>query len=175
MQKVSVFFLLFVGITLVQVSSYGQNTDNGESSGLNGFWEIETAGGRFVVRLDQISCVSQHEYLIDGSVKVYECTVATDGGQIGRFYYIEPVGGGAVTGTNTYNRLKDISNKVTNRAGMGDAEHIVTKHYPDTTHAKTSEYRFKYKDTIGRIYDHVHRVWAQEKGRGKGNKITISE
>ena len=56
---------------------------------------------------------------------------------------------------------------------MGNVDSIVTKHYPDTTHAKTSEYRMSTKATISQIYDHVHRVWAEERGRGKQNKLII--
>ena len=177
-------FLLFV-LTLTSAFSQSRpvqqqqqpSNNNGESPGIQGFWEIESPGGKFVARLDHITCVSQHEYLIDGTVKVYECTVDTSGGVTARFYFIEPVGAqsSVLSGSATYNRLKDVANRVTNKAGMGDAEHLVTKHYPDTTHAKTSEYRFKYKDTIGRIYKHIHRVWAEERGRGKANKITIVE
>jgi hypothetical protein len=183
MKRFSVFLTLFIAFALLSSSAFSQNQNqsqnqnNGLSAGLNGFWEIDCPGGKFVARLDHITSVSQHSYVIDGAVTVFECTVSTSGGLIGRFYHIEPVGAGSstVSGSNTYNRLKGLANRATDRAGMGDSEHLVTKHYPDTTHAKTSEYRFKYKDTIGRIYNHAHRVWAQERGRGKENKITIRE
>ena len=149
----------------------------GVSPGITGFWEIDCPGGRFVIQLNHISSVSQHEYVIDGAFRVTECTVDTSGSVTARFYYIEPTGASssAVSGSATYERLKNVANRVSNKAGMGDAEHIVSKNYPTTTHAKTSEYRFKSKDTIGRIYNHVHKVWALEKGRGKSNKITIRE
>jgi hypothetical protein len=179
MKKLFVFAIVLVGLGLSQVNSWGQNpptppTTDPDDDGIAGFWELETVGGRFVARIDHISSVSQHEYLIDGSVKVFECTVSVSGGLIGRFYYIEPVSS-TVTGSNTYDRLKEVANKVSNRAGAGDIEVVVTKNYPTTTHAKTSEYRFKNKDTIARIYDHAHRVVAEERGRGRGNKLTIRE
>lgn len=178
-----IFWFLILVIAVVGNSSGLQAQNNtgqqtsGVSEGTPGFWEIDTPGGKFFSRIDHISSVSQHEYVIDGTVKVYECTISVTGGLIGRFYYIEPVGAGnsTISSSNTFNRAKDIANRVTNKGGMGDAEHIVTKHYPDTTHAKTSEYRFKYKDTIGRIYQHAHNAIVRDRGRGKENKITIRE
>ena len=139
--------LLCTLVTLSVSSAFSQETTpDGEQPGINGFWEVVTSGGRFVSRLDQISSVSQHEYLIDGAVRVFECTVDTDGGQTARFYY---------------------------KVGVGDVDTVVTKHYPDTTHAKTSEYRMKNKATIGQIYDHVRRVWAEERGKGGQNQLII--
>ncbi len=172
-----VLFLITGGWCLGQGAGANQGQSGGESEGIQGFWEIESPGGRFVARLDHITSVSQHEYIIDGMARVFECTVDTRGGVTARFYYIEPVGASSsvLSDSATYSRLKDAANRVSTKAGMGDAEHLVTKHYPDTTHAKTSEYRFKNKDTISRIYDHVHRVWARERGRGQANKLTIRE
>ncbi len=179
---IAVLGLIFcVGTMQAQQGQGGgnTNTDGGStvSPGLQGFWEVETSGGRFVARLDQITSVSQHEYLIDGAVKVYECTVDTDGNVTARFYFLEPVtdNSSVTSGSATISRLKDIANQVTTKVGMGEMDTIVTKHYPDTTHAKTTEFRMKYKETIGQIYDHCRKVWAEERGRGKGNKLTITD
>lgn len=168
--------VLVVGHLFFVAPSFSQEvTEDGAQPGIAGFWEVVTANGRFMARLDKISSASQHEYFIDGAVKVYEVTVETDGGQTGRFYYLESVaeGSSVTTGSATINRLKDIANKVSDKAGTGDIDTIVTKHYPDTTHAKTSEYRLKSKETIGQIYDHVRKVWAEEKGRGGANQLII--
>lgn len=152
-----------------------QETQDGTQSGIKGFWEVITSDGRFVARLDQISSVSEHQYVIDNAVRVYECTVDTDGGQTARFYFIEPVTASSSlsSGSATMNRIKGIANKASDRLGTGDVDALVTKHYPDTTHAKTSEYRMKNKQTITQIYNHVHRVWARERGRGEENTLVI--
>ena len=175
MKILSFIFPAIVGFVFTTGHVLSQNS--GESAGQSGFWELECSGGNFCARLDSISSLSRHEYVIDGAVKVYECTVGTSGGLVARFYYIEPIGAGIsqISNSNTLQRFKDTANKVSNRAGTGDVETIVTKHYPDTTHAKTSEYRFKSRETIATIYAHAHRVWAEERGRGKGNKLTIEE
>jgi len=182
MKSLKILFLMSVLALFAGSNAFAQNTNTGggtggdvSEDGIPGFWEIETSGGKFVVQLDNISSVSLHEYLIDGGMRVNECTVDTNGTVIARFYFIEPVtaASSVTSGSATIERLKSIANKVGEKTGMGDVDAIVTKHYPDTTHAKTSEYRMKYKDSIGRIYDHIHKVWAEEKGRGKGNKLKI--
>lgn len=151
------------------------DAEDGQQPGIAGFWEVETSSGRFVARLDQITSVTEHQYLIDGAVRVYECTVDTSGGQTARFYYLEPVteNSSVTTGSATINRLKDLANQAADKAGIGDIDDVVTKHYPETTHAKTSEYRLSNKETVGQIYEHVRRVWAEEKGRGGKNKLVI--
>lgn len=175
MKKPFTYICIFLSGILISPVVAQDDTPDGSHPGINGFWEVVTSAGRFVARLDQIASVSQHEYLIDGGVRVYECTVDTDGGQTARFYYIEAVteGNSITSGSATVNRLKDLANQVSSKAGAGDVDNLVTKHYPDTTHAKTSEYRMKNKETIGQIYDHVHKVWAEEKGRGGQNLLII--
>lgn len=168
--------LLLAG--LVVPSLRAQNaapTPDGGQPGINGFWEVVTAGGRFVARLDQIASVSEQEYLIDGAVRVFECTVDTDGGQTARFYYLEPVtdSSSITAGSAALDRVKSVANQVTDKAGLGELDAIVTKHYPTTTHAKTSEYRVKNRGTIRQIYDHVRRVWAEERGKGGENMLII--
>jgi hypothetical protein len=167
-------FLFAVALPL-SITRAQDVTPDGAQPGIHGFWEVITASGRWVARIDQIASVSQHEYVIDNAVRVYECTVDTDGAQVARFYYIEPVtdSSSITTGSATISRLKDMANRASDKLGTGDIDNLVTKHYPDTTHAKTSEYRMKNKATIGQIYDHVRKVWAEEKGRGGQNQLII--
>ena len=166
---------LFATFSCANLSIAQDDTPDGLQPGIGGFWEVVTATGRFVVRLEQIASVSQHEYVLDGAIKVFECTVDTDGGQTARFYYLESIAEGneLTSGSATISRLKDLASQATSKVGLGDSDTIVTKHYPDTTHAKTSEFRLKNKETIAQIYDHVHRVWAKEKGRGGQNLLII--
>lgn len=174
------FLKLFVIPIFILSTQFGfsqSEEEGGVTRGFVGFWEIETPTGNFLAKLDQITSISQHTYYIDGAMKVYECTVDTRGAMTARFYYIEPTGtnNSVISGSSTLNRVKDVASRVTAKAGMEDPDHIVTKNYPTTTHAKTAEYRFKSKDTIARIYAHARNVWAQQRGAGKANKITIVE
>ena len=171
---------LFAALIFALASPVGHAQDNagtaGTDDGIKGFWECETPTGRFVVRLDQIAAVSQHQYLIDGGARVYEVTVSTTGPMVARYYYIQPLTEGSPLslGKATIDRLRDVANQAGGQVGL-DTERDVVKTYPETTHAKTSEYRLRVKDNLDRIYEHIHRVWAEEKGRGEKNKITIRD
>lgn len=177
MNPLKILSLLLVVFSMALPLAAQDDSGDGGRPGINGYWEVVTSRGRFVARIDQIASVSQHEYIIDGAAKVYECTVDTDGGQTARFYYIEAVAESltTTTGAATINRLKELASQTSEKVGLGAIDDIVTKHYPDTTHAKTSEYRMKNKETIGQIYDHVRKVWAEEKGRGGQNMLVIKE
>jgi len=161
-------------LVLLPCSSVAQDDDNGEQPGINGFWEVELDGGRFVVRLDTISSVSEHQYLVDGA-RVYEVTVDTTGSQAARFYYLEPAtdGGPLSMGQAAMERAKELAKTVTARTGTDAVWDDVIKIYPDTTHARTAEYRLQDRDVLTKIYNHVHRVWAEERGKGKSNKLRI--
>jgi len=148
----------------------------GEEDGIKGFWEVELQGGRFMARLDTISSVSQHQYIVDGAARVYEVTIDTNGSQTARFYYIEPVGENSPLsiGKNAIDRLKSVAEGATSRTGMDEVWTQVIKNYPATTHARTAEYRIQSKGILDTIYGHVRKVWAQERGRGKSNKLRIN-
>lgn len=152
------------------------NSGNSLEDGLKGFWECVTPTGRFVVRLDHITSVSQHTYIIDGSARVYEVTVDTSGPMTARYYYIEPVTEGSPLsiGKATIDRLREVAGEAAGKVGV-NTERDVIKHYPDTTHAKTAEYRLQIKGNLDQIYSHIHRVWAEERGAGQKNKITIRD
>jgi hypothetical protein len=157
-------------------SNNAPNTGNTQEDGLKGFWECVTPTGRFVVRLDHITSVSQHTYIIDGSARVHEVTVDTNGSMTARYYFIEPVTAGSPLslGKSTIDRLREVAGEAAGKVGV-DTERDVIKHYPDTTHAKTAEYRLQIKDNLDQIYAHIHRVWAEERGAGQKNKITIRD
>lgn len=176
MKLLKPLFLIVAVLVAGRAEVFAQNNNNNtDMEGVPGFWEIETSGGRFTIQLDDISSVSEHTYIIDGAHRVYECTVDSNGSVTARFYFIEPVTAQSTisTGTATIERLREVANKIGEKTGMGEPDSQVHKNYPTTTHARTSEYRLKYKDTIAKIYDHIYRVWALEKGRGKKNKLTI--
>jgi len=150
--------------------------DNGNEDGIKGFWEIELQGGRFIARLDTISSVSQHQYIVDGAARVFEVTVDTRGSQTARFYFIEAVAEGSPLsiGKNAIERLKSVAEGGTSRTGTDEVWTQVIKNYPTTTHSRTAEYRIESKEILDKIYQHIHRVWAEEKGRGKSNKLRIN-
>lgn len=192
MKNTTCFSLLAAGLFLgFQAPAYSQapsqnptgtDTDSGsdddgasQQDGIKGFWEIVLPGGRFVARLDQISSVSQHEYLVDGAGRAFEVTVDTTGPMTARFYYLEMATDGSPLsiGKNALDRVRELTREAGTRTGVGDVEMQVVKFLPQTTHAKTAEYRIRSREILDKIYEHVHKVWAEERGRGQKNKITI--
>ncbi len=160
-----------------QAQNQPQNQNSGDGEGIKGFWECETSTGNFVIALNQIASVAKHQYIVDGAAKVYEVTVDSTGPMVARFYFIEPVTDGSPLsmGKNTIDRLKDIAQNATSKTGTEEIWEDVIKNYPQTTHAKTAEFRLRNKENIQQIYDHIYRVWAKERGRGQFNKLTIQD
>ena len=184
MKKLTIILAFLLAITFLPVITHAQvptgdsgggETEDSGNDGLQGFWECESAGGNFVVKLADITSVSKHTYVVDGSARVYEISIGTRGPMVGRFYYVEPVTDESplAIGKVTLDRLRDLANNATERTGTTDVWTEVVKSYPDTTHAKTAEYRVSEVDEIEKIYKHLYRVWALEKGRGTDNKIHV--
>ena len=173
MKQLTKIAALLVAILLHPAAAIAQDSDD---DGLQGFWECESHGGNFVVKLSDITSVSKHTYVVDGAARVYEITVGTRGPVVGRFYYVEPVTNESplAIGKVTLDRLQDLGSNASERTGTPDVWKEVVKTYPDTTHAKTSEYRISDVSEIERIYKHLYRVWALEKGRGTDNKVIVN-
>lgn len=138
----------------------------GESPGPNRFWLASVTGGSFMVALDRIASVSRHKYLLDGAVIVDEVTVDTVGQALARFYFISPLSdtapGNSVAGIAR--RGQELIDKAAERAGT-DVQNMVVKKYPDTTHAKSIEYRLTTEAQLSALYSSVSSAW--ESGRGR--------
>lgn len=138
----------------------------GESTGPARFWQATVGGGTFMVALDKIASISRHKYVLDGSVIVDEVTVDTVGQALARFYFITPVTdtlpGNAVTGLADHG--KELLEGAAERTGTG-LEKMVVKKYPDTTHAKSLEYRVESEQELKSLYSSVQSAW--ESGRGR--------
>jgi hypothetical protein len=154
----------------------GSDDEDSDDDGTEGFWEAQTPGGTFVVRVNDITSVSKHTYIVDAAARVYELTVGTRGEVVGRFYYIEPVTSDSplAIGKIALDRLQNLGEVVAERTDTEEVWTEVVKNYPTTTHAKTSEYRLDSVEALQKIYSHVYKVWALQKGRGKDNKVIVN-
>jgi len=141
-----------------------------ESVGPSRFWQISVAGGNYMVALDRISSISKHTYVTDGTFRVTEVIIDTNGNSLVRFYYIIPVSedSGSTLGSGLTTRAKELLDKAGERTGV-NANTIVSKQYPTTTHAKTVEFRIAYEEDLDKLYNNVRKAWI----KGKGNKFTI--
>jgi hypothetical protein len=138
----------------------------GDSPGPQRFWQASVGGGNYMVALDRITAVSRHKYLLDGAVIVDEVTVDTVGQALARFYFITPVTDAAPgnTVTGLADRGRELIDKAAGRVGT-DLQDMVMKKYPDTTHAKSIEYRVLSEADLTSLYSSVKNAW--ETGRGR--------
>lgn len=139
-----------------------------ETEGPRRFWQATLPGGHYMVALDHITSISRQTYLLDGAVVVHEINVDTNGQALARFYYIEP----PTTPSTAANRVIDRSKQVLDELGKRttiDPQNMVTKKYPETTHAKNIEYRLLEAGEIDSLYKSLKDAWES----GKGRKFTI--
>ena len=141
-----------------------------ESVGHRSFWQASLPGGSYMVGLGKIASVSKHTYIIDGTLRVSEVVIDTVGNSLARFYYIIPVSedSGSTMGAGLTARVKELLDKAGERTGV-NANTIVAKQYPTTTHAKTVEFRISHEGNLDSLYGSVRKAWMN----GKGVKFTI--
>ena len=141
----------------------------------NRFWQATLPGGHYMVALDRISSVSRHRYvLLDGSAIVDEVTIDALGQALARFYYIAPVTD-AATGSQTgaiasriAGRAGELIDKAADTAGTS-AHQMVIKKFPETTHARTIEYRLLSAEELTGLYSSIRSSWEN----GRGRKFTV--
>lgn len=137
-----------------------------DTAARNPFWQASVGGGHYMVRLDRIASISRHRYLLDGAVIVDEVTVDTAGQALARFYHLSPVTD--AVGNESIGRLADRGREIlehaAGRANTG-VQNMVIKKYPDTTHARTIEYRIETTEQLTALYNSLRTAW--ESGRGR--------
>lgn len=164
-------FAVLAGPVAAQEDEDNQDQQQGESSssdttGPRRFWQANLDGGHYMVAIDRISSVSRHSYVLDGAVIVDEVTVDTLGQALARFYFLRPVTGelpGSAAGRLT-DRGRELLDQAGRRAGT-DVHNMVMKKYPETTHARTVEYRLMSEQELTGLYNSLKSAW--ESGRGR--------
>lgn len=123
-------------------------------------WNCKFSDGNyFSVSLGAIDSVSQHEYLLDGAVRVVEVTVATRGSTQARFYVLEKpsTDTGGLPGQSLADGMGRVAEEIASRApgAVRSATNSVVKKFPETSHAKVIEYRISNRETLGKLFDHL--------------------
>ena len=141
---------------------------NPTSGGTNakGIWQATLPGGEYAVSTDRITSVSRHSYLLDGTLLVDEVTIDTTGQALARFYFIMPVGATGTPGSTAgaaIERGKGLLDSAGQRVG-GDLENMVIKKYPDTTHARTIEYRLATQAELTNLFNSAKQAWQSGQG-----------
>lgn len=155
------FLLLCLGAVCV---ACGQTNTPIGSTGRGGLWNCKFSDGNYYsVSLGAIDSVSQHEYLLDGTLRVVEVTVATRGSTQARFYVIEkPTSDtGGLPGQSLAEGVGRVAEEIASRApgAAKKATNMVVKKFPETSHAKVIEYRLSDRESLGKLFDHLLRRW----------------
>jgi hypothetical protein len=173
--------VLFSALLAFPISAFAQPggepaapTNTADSLAQNRFWQASVGGGHYMVALDRISAISRHRYVLDGAVIVDEVSVDALGQALVRFYYITPitdaVGGSEVA--NAAKRIADRGRELVDKVGANagtDVHNMVVKKFPDTTHARSIEYRVMSEQELTALYSSVRTAWET----GKGRRFTI--
>ena len=129
-------------------------------------WIANLPSGKYAVNLGNITSISEHSYLLNTNLMVTEVTIDTVGTSLVRFYYLEPI-----TDSSTLNIVDRIKNRgaglrerARDRTGL-TVDEMVQKSYPDTTHAKTVEFRLLSRGELKALYGSVWTAWDTGKGR----------
>ena len=146
------------------------NNGTSETTGPRRFWQANLPGGNYIVALDRISSISKHSYILNGNLEVTEVVIDTNGNSLARFYYIIPVGSDSESNiaSRLNNRTKELLDKAGERTGV-NANTAVAKQYPNTTHAKTVEFRISNESHLNRLFNSARNAWI----KGTGRKFTI--
>ena len=127
-------------------------------------WNCKFSDGNYYsVSLGAIDSVSQHEYLLDGALRVVEVTVATRGATQARFYVLEKpsVDTGGLPGKSLADGMGRVTEEIVSRApgAIKTATNSVVKKFPETSHAKIIEYRIADRESLGKLFDHLLKRW----------------
>jgi hypothetical protein len=153
--------ILFFAAWLSSAALWSQTTTNAPvATSRLSLWNCKFSDGNFYsVSLGAIDSVSQHEYLLDGALRVVEVTVATRGSTQARFYVLEKpsTDTGGAPGQSLADGLGRVAEEIASRA-PGAAKTVtnsVVKKFPETSHAKVIEYRIRDRETLGKLFDHL--------------------
>jgi multidrug efflux pump subunit AcrB len=129
-------------------------------------WRCELPGGTYEVAIRSIVSVSTHEYVVDGTARVTELNIDTQGNMAVRFYYIEPLTPKSPLGVgqSALDKVSDLTKEVAERTGQDEIWKRVVKNYPTTTHSHTIEYRLDSQDELKKAFTSVQTAF--ETGRG---------
>jgi hypothetical protein len=155
-----------------QITAQNQVNNSNSEDIPQKFWIATTPGGEYMVALSRITDIAIHEYIANGTARVYEVNVSGGGSLLARFYYLEAVTDKSPlnVGQVVIDRLKSTTEEIGERTGAADSWKKVVKDYPNTTHARTAEFRLDRQSNVQSLYDSVKGAWMS----GKGKHITIS-
>lgn len=134
------------------------------------FWQATIGeSGHYMVALERISSISRHQYILNGNALVDEVTIDSVGQSLARFYHIRPLteaadGAPASAASRIVERGRELVDQAAARIGT-KAHEMVVKTYPDTTHARSIEYRILSASDLEALHQSMRTAWESGKGR----------
>ncbi len=107
-----------------------------------------------VVKLASITSISKQTYMLEGSQKVTEVTIDTEGNNSIRFYCVASAR--ANSALERAANARDLVDKHT-----GSASKFPAKAYPEATHSHNIEYQVSTPAQLNRIYESVTHAWVK--------------
>ena len=158
------YLLIFIFIT---VSAWAQEDDSTTDQASNRqFWEANLKGGNYMVKLGSVSAISNHAYVLDGSLVVTEVNIDTPGSALVRFYQVTPLAAYKQSEiTNLLSEGVSTIKDLTSNLNISEAASLAQKQYPQTTHAKTIEFQIDTLEQLSSLYKSISKSWTTNKGR----------
>lgn len=132
-----------------------------------GYIVVTTPGGEWITDRRDVMSVSCHTYELAGGMRVWEVTVSERSSNTVRFYYSKPIetkpaSAGSPSDEGTGGKLDPLEGKSSAKPASTQAPDKestllapVRKHYPETTHAHTIEFRVSDLTELDGIYSYL--------------------
>ena len=171
--------LFALTILLGGAVTWAQNTATNPQTGPSrmALWNCKFSDGNYYsVALGSVDSVSQHEYLLDGTLRVAEVTVATRGSTQARFYVLEKPSSdsGGLPGQSLADGMGKVAEDIVSRApgSPRTATNSVVKKFPETSHAQIIEYRIRDRETLKKLFAHLLNRWQ---GRASDDTFEVTD
>lgn len=108
------------------------------------------------VRLSTITSVSLHTYMLDGSMKVSELTVDTQGNNSLRIYCISAEKANDLKGR--FSNVRNLLDKKTE-----NASHLPSRKFPEGTYSHNVEYQVDNTRILKKAHESLMKAWLNNK------------
>ncbi len=107
-----------------------------------------------VVKLSSITSVSKQTYMLEGSQRIVEVTIDTEGNNSIRFYSMSS--GSALSAQDRATNSRELVDKYTDAASRFPA-----KKYPEATHSHNVEFQLSSPKLVNRVYESIMYAWVK--------------
>ncbi len=107
-----------------------------------------------VVKLSSITSISKQTYMLEGSQKILEVTIDTEGNNSIRFYCLSS--GRVNRALGNASNTRDLAER-----HLETPSRFPSKKYPEATHSHNIEYQLSSPEQVNRIYESAMYAWVK--------------